>query len=106
MPSKKNRVMLTMPDDLDAIFSRIAELENKPKTKVIIDYLAAMKPHAESMIHALELVQQKKNPLLVLNQMAANSLTMLGTEMSDFFQLMQQKQKEHEDRIAQESKND
>ena len=49
MPSKKTRVMLTMPDDLDAIFSRIAELENKPKTKVIIDYLSSLKPL--SLIH-------------------------------------------------------
>lgn len=106
MPSKKTRIMLTMPDDLDAIFSRIAELENKPKTKVIIDYLSSLKPHAESMIQALELVQQKKNPLLILNQITANSLTMLGTEMSDFLNLMQQKQKEHDDRIASESRDD
>ena len=106
MPSKKTRVMLTMPDDLDAIFSRIAELENKPKTKVIIDYLSSLKPHAESMIQALELVQQKKNPLLILNQMTADSLTMLGTEMSDFLKLMQKKQKEHDDKIALESRDD
>lgn len=106
MPSKKTRVMLTMPDDLDAIFSRIAELENKPKTKVIIDYLSSLKPHAESMIQALELVQQKKNPLLILNQITADSLTMLGTEMSDFLNLMQKKQKEHDDKIALESRDD
>ena len=36
MPSRKPRVALTMPDDLNALFDRISELNGTPKTLSLI----------------------------------------------------------------------
>ena len=39
MPSRKPRVALTMPDDLNALFDRISDLNGTPKTKLIVELL-------------------------------------------------------------------
>ena len=44
MPSRKPRVALTMPDDLNALFDRISELNGTPKTKLIVELLQAYEP--------------------------------------------------------------
>ena len=54
MPSQKPRVALTLPDDLNAVFERIAELQGVPKTKVILELLAAYQPILEETLKALE----------------------------------------------------
>ena len=44
MPSRKPRVALTVPDDLNALFDRISDLNGTPKTKLMIELLEAYKP--------------------------------------------------------------
>ena len=54
MPSRKPRVALTMPDDLNALFDRISELNGIPKTKLIVELLQAYEPVLTEMLDTLE----------------------------------------------------
>ena len=61
MPSQRPRVALTMPDDLNAIFDRLAELQGIPKTKLIIELLDIYKPILNETIKALEKIEADKS---------------------------------------------
>jgi hypothetical protein len=61
MPSQRPRVALTMPDDLNAIFDRLSELQGIPKTKLIIELLDAYKPILNETIKALEKIEADKS---------------------------------------------
>ena len=54
MPSRKARVALTMPDDLNALFDRISELNGMPKTKLIVELLQAYEPVLIEMLRSEE----------------------------------------------------
>lgn len=94
--AQQKRVALTMPPHLDRVFDRLAELEGKPKTKVIIDYLESLTPHAESMIAALESIKEKRgNPVEALQTLTAEMLkTMgqLGQEMDETMKVAKAKE--------------
>jgi hypothetical protein len=98
--AQQKRVALTMPPHLDRVFDRLAELEGKPKTKVIIDYLESLTPHAESMIAALESIKEKRgNPVEALQALTAEMLKtigQLGQEMDETMKVAK----------AKEAKND
>lgn len=90
MPTTNPRVMLTLPVELDNTFKRLAELEGKPKTKVIVDYLASIQPHAQTMINAFEALKEKKaNPVDILQTLTQEMLIavgQMGLEMRDTIQ--------------------
>ena len=98
--AQQKRVALNMPPHLDRVFDRLAELEGKPKTKVIIDYLESLTPHAESMIAALESIKEKRgNPVEALQALTAEMLKtigQLGQEMDETMKVAK----------AKEAKND
>jgi hypothetical protein len=73
MPTQKPRVMLTLDDDINALFERLGELEGRPKTKIIVEYLNAMRPHATLMIEALEAIKDNKSPSVIIDKMALDS---------------------------------
>jgi hypothetical protein len=95
MPQQR-RVALTMPAHLDRLFDRLSELEGKPKTKIIIEYLDSISPHAESMITALEAIKEKKsNPVEALQNLTRDmllSMGQLGQEMEETIKLSKLKQ--------------
>lgn len=97
MPQQK-RVALTVPRDLDVLLDRLAELEGKPKTKIIIDYLESMMPHAEAMIAAYEaLKEQKQSPVKVIQTLTKDLLVTMGQfghEMSETMKWAEQKERE------------
>ena len=43
-----------MPDDLNALFDRISELNGTPKTKLIVELLQAYEPVLTEMLDTLE----------------------------------------------------
>lgn len=75
MPSQKPRVALTLPDDLNAVFERIAELQGIPKTKVILELLTAYQPILEQTLNALEKIEQdKENAQKIAKEFGQNLL--------------------------------
>lgn len=84
MPSQKPRVALTLPDDLNAIFDRVATLQGVPKTKVILELLTAYQPILEETLIALEKIENdKENAKQIAKEFGQNLLldaqVMMGT---------------------------
>lgn len=84
MPSNNPRVMLTIPADLDAILQRVADLQEIPKTRVIVNCLQEFREPLIGLADALELVKAKKDPTQVLMAMTARLLQGLGTEITQY----------------------
>ena len=79
MPSQKPRVALTLPDDLNAVFERIAALQGVPKTKVILELLVAYQPVLEQTLYALEKIEQdKENAQKIAKEFGQNLLLEAG----------------------------
>lgn len=75
MPSQRPRVALTMPDDLNAIFDRLSELQGIPKTKLIVELLDAYKPILNETIKALEKIEaDKSNAVQIAKEFGQNVL--------------------------------
>ena len=60
MPSRKPRVALTVPDDINATLGRLSELTGTVKTKLIIEMLEEYLPVLDRMVIALEGIQKDK----------------------------------------------
>lgn len=84
MPSRKPRVALTMPDDLNALFDRISELNGTPKTKLIIELLQAYEPVLTEMLDTLEKVHaDKENAQKILKQFGQNLVMEASSILGD-----------------------
>lgn len=58
--AKKNRIGLTLNDDLDGVISKLAKLTNSPKTAVITELLMEALPVMQLAVDSLEVAQQGK----------------------------------------------
>jgi hypothetical protein len=75
MPSRKPRVALTVPDDLNALFDRISDLNGMPKTKLMVELLEAYKPVLEEMLDTLEKIHSdQENAKKILKEFGQNLL--------------------------------
>lgn len=84
MPSQKPRVALTLPDDLNAVFERIAELQGVPKTKVILELLTAYQPILEETLKALEkIANDKENSKAIAKEFAQTMLLDANSMLGD-----------------------
>jgi hypothetical protein len=84
MPSQKPRVALTLPDDLNEIFDRIAVFQGVPKTKVIVELLEAYKPVLKETLDAIEKIENdRENAQQIAKEFGQNLLldaqVMMGT---------------------------
>ena len=60
MPSRKPRVALTLPDDLDALLDQVADYQGTPKTKLTTESLLECKPVLQQMLSAYKLIEENK----------------------------------------------
>lgn len=75
MPSRKPRIALTVPDELNSLLDRVADLTGIPKTKLIIEILEESTPVFEQMLSALEQIKQsKKNAPNIAKNFAQNMI--------------------------------
>lgn len=84
MPTKKPRVMLTVPDDLNDLLEELSDLQGMVKTKLIIDLLIQIKPILEANRDALKAVKEGISPqdaLLALIGSAFSDLGDFGEEL-------------------------
>lgn len=85
MPSRKPRVALTMPDDLNALFDRISELNGTPKTKLIVELLQAYEPVLTEMLDTLEKIHaDKENAQKIVKQFGQNLVMEASSILGDF----------------------
>lgn len=84
MPSRKPRVALTMPDDLNALFDRISELNGTPKTKLIVELLQAYEPVLTEMLDTLEKIHaDKENAQKIVKQFGQNLVMEASSILGD-----------------------
>ena len=84
MPSRKPRVALTMPDDLNALFDRISELNGTPKTKLIVELLQAYGPVLTEMLDTLEKIHaDKENAQKIVKQFGQNLVMEASSILGD-----------------------
>ena len=84
MPSRKARVALTMPDDLNALFDRISELNRTPKTKLIVELLQAYEPVLVEMLDTLEKIHaDKENAQKIVKQFGQNLVMEASSILGD-----------------------
>ena len=69
MPTKKTRINLSVDDYMNELLTALSKFEGKPKATLITDILEQMRPHLTDLLHAMELVEQKKDPSRVLNKL-------------------------------------
>ena len=91
MATRKPRTNITLDDHVDLIFAKLAKLRKMPKATLISEYVEAMKPHAESMIEALELVEQNKSPALVFGKMFADAHSEMGQTLNEIMDSLEAK---------------
>lgn len=60
MPSRKPRVALTVPDDINSTLDRLSDLTGTPKTKLILEMLEEYMPILDRTIDSLEQIQADK----------------------------------------------
>ena len=84
MPSRKPRVALTMPDDLNALFDRISDLNGIPKTKLIVELLQAYEPVLTEMLDTLEKIHaDKENAQKIVKQFGQNLVMEASSILGD-----------------------
>ena len=84
MPSRKPRVALTMPDDLNALFDRISDLNGTPKTKLIVELLQAYEPVLTEMLDTLEKIHaDKENAQKIVKQFGQNLVMEASSILGD-----------------------
>lgn len=84
MPSRKPRVALTMPDDLNALFDRISELNGTPKSKLIVELLQAYEPVLIEMLDTLEKIHaDKENAQKILKNFGQNLVMEASSILGD-----------------------
>lgn len=60
MPSRKPRIALTVPDEINDTLERMSNLTGVPKSKLIIEMLEEYLPVLDRTIDALEEIQANK----------------------------------------------
>ena len=80
MPSRKPRVALTVPDDINSTLDRLAELTGTPKTKLILEMLEEYMPILDRTIDALEQIQADKANASNIAKHFASDLLLEGSE--------------------------
>lgn len=78
MPSQKPRIALTIPDDLNQVLQDLSDLNETPKSKLIVELLVQMQPILESQRDALSSLKKGVSPEQALLAMLGTSLGELG----------------------------
>ena len=81
MPSRKPRVALTVPDEINVVLERLADLTGTPKTKLIIEMLEQYAPVLEQVLEALEKIKADKENAPSIAKKFAQDMLLDGNEM-------------------------
>ena len=80
MPTQKKRVALTVPDDINLLLDKLADLTQVPKTRLIIDMLEEYAPILDRTISALESIKNDKQNSTQLAKKFAQELVLDATD--------------------------
>jgi hypothetical protein len=72
--TQSKRVPLSLKPELYAVISDLAEIQNKPMSKVVVELLEEMQPILESMASAMVEVKKSNDPTDVLKKILQNAI--------------------------------
>ena len=68
------RIPISLKPELYAVISDLAEIQNKPMSKVVVELLEEMQPILESMASAMAEVKKSNDPTSVVKQFGQNAI--------------------------------
>ena len=76
MPNQTNskRISISLNPELYSIVSDLAELQNKPMSRVVVELMEEMQPILASMASAMAEVKKSNDPTAVLKQFGQNAI--------------------------------
>jgi len=84
MPSRKPRVALTLPDDLNDTLEQLSEIQGIPKTKLITELLVDFHPVFKQSLDALLKIQSDRdNATNIAKNFAADMILNAADLMGD-----------------------
>lgn len=81
MPSRKPRVALTIPDDLNDLLDKVSDLSGTPKTKLIVEMLEQYSPVLEQVLSAMQQIKADKEKAPEIAKKFANEMLLDATSM-------------------------
>lgn len=81
MPSRKPRVALTIPDDLNDLLDNVSHLSGTPKTKLIVEMLEQYSPVLEQVLSAMQQIKADKEKAPEIAKKFANEMLLDATSM-------------------------
>lgn len=63
MATRKNRIAISVTDDLNDLLNKLSNLSGQPKSKIILDMVEDAQPFLEDIIKALEMAKNAKDSL-------------------------------------------
>ena len=76
MPNQTNskRISISLNPDLYAVISDLADLQNKPMSRVVVELMEEIHPILSNMASAMAEVKKSNNPTAVLKQFGQNAI--------------------------------
>ena len=84
MPTRKPRMMLSVPDDLNDLLERLSDLSGTPKTKLVIEMLEQFAPVLEQVLDAMEKIKSDKEKAPLIAKQFALEMLADGQEKLSF----------------------
>lgn len=89
MATRKNRIAISVTDELDDLLTRLSKLSAQPKSKIILDMVEDAQPYLEQVVNALETAKNAKDshdPTSLLANLAAlanEQMELINNEMAN-----------------------
>ena len=81
MPSRKPRIALTIPHDLNDLLDNVSTLSRTPKTKLIVEMLEQYSPVLEQVLSAMQQIKADKEKAPETAKKFANEMLLDATSM-------------------------
>ncbi|MEG2307344.1 MAG: hypothetical protein RSB94_08395 [Erysipelotrichaceae bacterium] len=81
MPSRKPRIALTIPHDLNDLLDNVSTLSRTPKTKLIVEMLEQYSPVLEQVLSAMQQIKADKEKAPEIAKKFANEMLLDATSM-------------------------
>lgn len=88
MTKQRPRIGLTVDDELNDLLTKLSDLSDQPKTKIILDIVKDAQPYLEEIIKALEMAKNAKDSrqpvtlLADLANLANEQMNIINDEMA------------------------
>lgn len=94
MQKQRNRVNLTLDDEIFNLLTELSSLSNKPKATLINELLNDVKPHLEYSIELLNLLQNEKLTMSQAKTFFNRNLADVNEQTADLLRTVNQEEED------------